>query len=123
MAESKVNRENYIVIQGFMIKDLKLKGNELLTYACIYGFSQSEDQAYTGSLQYLAECTNSTRQGALRCLKSLVEKDFIEKKVYKNGVKFCEYHSQNINTLLNKFLYAHIVICAIYQIMLSDKGV
>ena len=103
MADSKVNRENYIVIQGFMIKDLKLKGTELLTYAAIYGFTQSERQTYTGSLQYLAEWTNSTRQGVLRCLKSLVEKGFIEKTdVYKNGVKFCEYRSNNVNTLLNK---------------------
>ena len=71
MAENKVKRENYITIQGFMLTDLKLKGNELLIYACIYGFSQAENQVFNGSLQYLADWTNSTKQGVIKCLKSL----------------------------------------------------
>ena len=36
-----VKNENYLVIQGWMIAELKLKGNELLIYAIIYGFSQN----------------------------------------------------------------------------------
>ena len=36
-----VKNENYLVIQGWMITELKLKGNELLIYAIIYGFSQN----------------------------------------------------------------------------------
>ncbi len=100
--ESKVKKENYIVIQGFMITDLKLKGNELIIYACIYGFSQAENQAFTGSLQYLADWTNSTKQGVIKCLKSLEAKGFIIKKEnFINGVKFCEYRT----TLLNKVEY------------------
>mgnify|MGYP003295229721 CR=1 FL=1 len=103
MAESKVKRENYIVIQGFMLTDLNLKGNELLIYACIYGFSQDGSNKFTGSLQYLADWTNSTKQGVMKNLKSLVEKGYIQKddKII-NGVKFCEYHATELNTLLNK---------------------
>ena len=52
---SKVQKDNYIVIQGWMIEDLKLKGNELIIYAIIYGFSQTEGQLFNGSLQYLAD--------------------------------------------------------------------
>ena len=37
-----------------MITELELKGNELLVYAIINGFSQSEDQEFSGSLSYLA---------------------------------------------------------------------
>ena len=33
-------KDNYIVIQTFMIRELKLKGNELILYALIHGFSQ-----------------------------------------------------------------------------------
>ena len=103
MAQSKVNRDNYIVIQGWMLADLKLKGNELIVYACIYGFSQAENQVFNGSLQYLADWTNSTKQGVIKNLKSLEEKGYIVKnEKYINGVKFCEYYTTKLNEVLNK---------------------
>ena len=88
--ESKVNADQYIVLQGWMISDLKLKGNELVIYACIYGFSQ-------------ADWTNSTKQSVVKCLKSLVEKGYVVKtdKVI-NGVKFCEYYATKFNGVCNK---------------------
>lgn len=99
---SYVKNENYIVIQGFMINELKLKGNELLVYAIIYGFSQNE-QKYSGSLQYLAEWTNSTKQGVIKNLQSLVNKGLIIKNdVTLNNVKFCEYYTTKFNGVLNK---------------------
>ena len=96
MRGSKVNERNYIVVQGWMLTALHLKGNELLIYACIYGFSQFEGQTFRGSWQYLADWTNSTKRGVANCLKSLVEKGYLEKvdKVV-NGVKFCEYRATN----------------------------
>ena len=51
----KINPENYITIQGWMRTELELKGNDLMVYAIIYGFSQSESNRFTGSLQYLAD--------------------------------------------------------------------
>lgn len=92
MNESRVKRENYIVIQGWMITDLNLKGNELLVYAIIYGFTQAESQKFTGSLRYLADWTNSTTRNMRTCLQSLEAKGLIDKKEnYINNVKFCEY--------------------------------
>ena len=89
---SYVNKNNYILIQGFMIKDLKLKGNELLIYAIIYGFSQLEGQVFSGSLQYLADWTNSTRRGIIKNLKSLLDKGYIQKEIKTiNGVKKTTY--------------------------------
>lgn len=103
MAESKVNRDNYIVIQGWMVADLKLKGNELLIYAILYGFTQAENQIFSGSLQYLADWTNSTKQGVMKCLKQLEQKGLIVKKdTYINNVKFCEYYTTKFNRVLNK---------------------
>ena len=104
MGESKVNPEQYIVLQGWMISDLNLKGNELIIYACIYGFSQAENQVFNGSLQYLADWTNSTRQTVINSLKSLIEKGYIEKtdKVI-NGVKFCEYQSKKLTGVVKNF--------------------
>lgn len=101
---SKVNSDNYVVIQGWMISELKLKGNELMVYAIIYGFSQgNEGQRFTGSLQYLADWTNSTKPGVIKNLKSLMEKGLIGKEEKQiNSVKFCEYYATEFNRVLNK---------------------
>lgn len=101
--KNKVRNENYIVIQGWMVNELKLKGNGLIIYAIIYGFSQSESQRYTGSLQYLADWTNSTKQGVIKSLKLLIKKGLIMKEEKNiNGVKFVEYYATKFNGVLNK---------------------
>lgn len=89
-----VKNSNFIVIQGWMVNKLGLKGNELLVYACIYGFSQTEGQTFNGSLQYLADWTNSTKQGVIKNLQSLISKGLIKKHENTiNNVKFCSYES------------------------------
>ncbi len=89
---SKVKEENFISIQGWMVSRFGLKGNELIIYAIIYGFSQEENSSFTGSRQYLADWTNSTKSGVQKNLNSLVEKGLLNKvEKLSNGVKFCEY--------------------------------
>lgn len=89
---AKVIDENYILIQGWMINELKLKGNELLIYAIIYGFSQDGESKYKAGLQYLADWTNSTKQGCLNSLKKLIEKEYIFKEELElNNIKYCNY--------------------------------
>ena len=56
---------------------LELKGIELHIFAVIYGFSQTENTAYTGSLQYLAEWCQCTVQYVIKCLQSLQDKQLI----------------------------------------------
>lgn len=98
---SKVKDENFISISGWMVTRLGLKGNELLVYAIIYGFSQDDETRFTGSLQYLADWTNSTKQSCIKCLKSLVEKGYITKhENIVNGVKFCEYQAVKHNFMV-----------------------
>lgn len=95
-----VKENTYINIQAFMVNDLHLKGNELLIYAIIFGFSQDEESEFTGSLQYLADWTQSTKQGVMKALQSLCEKQLILKNVeYKNNIRFCTYKT---STVLNK---------------------
>ena len=53
--KSMVKNENFVVTHGWMINELNLKGNELAVYAIIYGFSQAENQFFTGTAQYLAD--------------------------------------------------------------------
>lgn len=99
----KIREDNYIMIQGWMVTELELKGNELLMFAIIHGFSQDGETRFTGGLQYLADWTNSTKQGVSKNLKSLVNKGYIakEEKII-NGVKFCEYYATKLNGVLNK---------------------
>lgn len=70
-------RENYIVILPFMVNELKLKGNELIIYAIIYGFSQTDGQTFSGGMQYLMDWTQSTKQGVLKALQKLREKGLV----------------------------------------------
>lgn len=97
--ENRVKDGQYINIQAFMIKDLELKGNELLIYAIIYGFSQDEESTFKGNVQYLADWTNSTRQGAMKCLNSLVEKGYIQKIEHAGFAN--EYFAPPVNKVYN----------------------
>ena len=87
-----ISNSNYINIQGFMVKDLKLKGNELLAYALIYGFSQDGETWFTGSSKYISEWLNIDRRNVLAVLQKLVEKGLlIKNEKIINGVKLCDY--------------------------------
>lgn len=87
-----LNNGNYVLIQGWMVNELGLKGNDLMVYAIIHGFSHVEGTAFTGSLQYLAEWTNSTKSNVRRNLNRLIEQGLLIKEDETiNGVKFCKY--------------------------------
>ena len=91
--------DNYIVIQGFMINELNLKGNDLLVYAVIYQFSQDGESRFNGSLQYLADWCNSTKHGVMKNLKNLLERGLIAKdEIVTNGVKFVTYRVTELHT-------------------------
>lgn len=87
-----VSNNNYIMIQGFMVNELGLKGNELLAYALIYGFSQDGESWFTGSAKYIAEWLNIDRRNVLAVLQRLVEKGLLVKNERTvNGVRLCDY--------------------------------
>lgn len=82
----------FITIQDWMVKDLELKGNELLTYALIYGFSQDRESEFKGSINYICEWLNTSKSTAMRTLKKLVDMGVIRKKTNTiNGVVFNNY--------------------------------
>lgn len=92
-----VNGANWYTVCGWMLMPsdlggLELRGIELHIFAVIYGFSQTENTAYTGSLQYLAEWCQCTVQYVIKCLQSLQDKQLIFKSVdIKNNVRYCTY--------------------------------
>lgn len=84
---------NFVTIQGWMRTKLNLKGNELLAYAVIYGFSQLAGTKFTGSRKYLAEWCGCSMATIDRTLVSLVDKGLISKTshITEYGCRAVEY--------------------------------
>lgn len=84
---------NFVTIQGWMRIKLNLKGNELLAYAVIYGFSQTDGAKFTGSRKYLAEWCGCSMATIDRTLNSLVDKGLISRTSYvtRHGYRAVEY--------------------------------
>lgn len=87
---------NYITITDFMVSDLKLKGNELIIFALIYGFSQDGTSDFHGSLSYIQKRTGLSRPTVVDILSKLTEKGLVEKQK-KNS--YCIYFTSQ-ETLL-----------------------
>lgn len=93
-----IKNDNYIAIQGFMVKKLGLTGNELIAYALVYGFSQDGESKFKGSLNYVAEWLNCSKTTAFNLLNKLADDGFIKKtEKLINGVKFCNYSAIKLN--------------------------
>lgn len=87
-----IRDENYINIQGWMLNRLGLKGNELLVYAIIYGFSQNHESSFTGSIRYLSDFIGCSKRTVLTSLQRLSDMGLILKiERWANNVKYCEY--------------------------------
>ena len=87
-----MKNDNYVVIQGWMINQLKLTGNELMVYAIIYGFSQDGDSKFHGSIQYMANSIGISRQSVHTLIQRLEEKNYIRKiKTRKKENTRCNY--------------------------------
>lgn len=88
--ESKMLTEEttYINIQSWMVQKLKLKSNELIIYALIHGFCQDGKSYFYGSIQYIIDHTNLSKEGVLTVLQNLVRKKLIVKKDVQNITVF-----------------------------------
>lgn len=75
-----MKNNNYIVIQGWMVNELKLKGNDLLIYALIFGFSQDGDTEFRGTIKYICASVRVAKNTAIRSLDKLVDLGLITKR-------------------------------------------
>lgn len=98
-----IQPKNHIVVQGWMVTDLHLSGNDLLLYALIHGFSQEENQWCTCGLQYMGDWLNiKDKSNVRRIINRLVENNHIVKvDEMINGVKFCKYRSLFDHSVVN----------------------
>lgn len=88
-----INDFDYSIYQ-WMVNDLKLKGNDLLAYSCIYKYSY-DVQWFTCSLEDMSKYINCTKRGARFNLKKLTDKGLIERRIvkYDNGIKVYQYRT------------------------------
>lgn len=73
-------KQSYIVVLDWMVEKYHLKGNELLAYALIYGFSQDEESEYKGSYSYICKWLSIDRATAIRILNRLESKGLLTKR-------------------------------------------
>lgn len=108
--KSTIKSTNYFVVSGWMVNELELKGNELLTYAIIYGFTQDGNQWFEGSRHYLASFINVDVRSMGDILKRLVEKKLLIKDtVYlENGSLYVRYKAYNPITIENGEIWIDI---------------
>ena len=72
--------ENHVTIQGWMCNELELKGNDLLIFALIYGFSQDGESSFFGGRKYIAETFNISLPTVDKALQNLLDKGYILKQ-------------------------------------------
>lgn len=70
---------DYIVIQAPMISELGLKGNSLLLFAMIHGFSKDGVNRYRASLNDMCEWLCTSKSSISPTLNALVEAGYINK--------------------------------------------
>lgn len=94
-----MDNKGYFVVHEWMVKELGLKGTELLVYAIIFGFTQIEEQRFFGTRRYLSEFTGASIPTIQRTLDCLVEKGLLTRYVDDtpaNGVRIVSYKA-NLN--------------------------
>ena len=69
--------ENVVVIHGWMCNELRLKGNELLVFALIYGFSCDGVSSFYGGRKYIGETFNISLPTVDKALNGLLNKELI----------------------------------------------
>ena len=100
MSELKVLKAtNYLNIQGWMVTELQLKGNQLLIYAVIYGFSQDEEGWFHGSRAYIAEWCSIDQRNVTSNLAKLVNDGLILKDARNEDTGLCNRYRVNPDRL------------------------
>ena len=100
MSELKVLKAtNYLNIQGWKVTELQLKGNQLLIYAVIYGFSQDEEGWFHGSRAYIAEWCSIDQRNVTSNLAKLVNDGLILKDARNEDTGLCNRYRVNPDRL------------------------
>lgn len=87
-----MNEIDYILVQGWAVKKLKLSGNDLLIFSLIYGFSKDGESYFYGSLKYIENWISASRSTVIRSLEKLTDAGYIIKESEtRNHITFNKY--------------------------------
>ena len=71
------SRRFYIKVYDFMVKDLKLKGYELVIYALVFSLADSDGMCYA-KYSYICERTGCRANTVVRVLRNLQKSGLID---------------------------------------------
>lgn len=87
-----MNKLENLTVYRWMISDLKLSGNELLTFAFIYSYSTDGMSVYMGGQTYLSDFLGISRQSVNHAISKLLDKNLIKEfNVVTERGKFKNY--------------------------------
>ena len=96
-----LKQDNFFCAQGWMVNTFQLKGQELIVFSIIFGFSQTENTRFTAPLSYLQDWTLLSKNSLIEILKKLIDMNLIIKyELVENHIKKCEY-AANIEYIQN----------------------
>lgn len=104
-----MKRNDYINIQAPMISDLHLKGNELLVFALIHGYTKDGKSRCRVSLNYMANwiCTNKSM--VIKVINTLEKAGYVNRHEYMEGLVRCVEYTTNYEALLDRVASGEIV--------------
>lgn len=107
-----IKPDNYITIQGWMRTELGLKGCELMVYALIFSFSQTDAEWFTGSRQYIADWTGCSIRTVQNILDKLTNDGLIVKRNgRRKGTFYCDYQVKSAKSALVRVQNLHWQEC------------
>ena len=104
-----MKRNDYINIQAPMISDLHLKGNELLIFALIHGYTKDGKSRCRVSLNYMANwiCTNKSM--VIKVINTLEKAGYVNRHEYLEGLVRCVEYTTNYESLLDRVANGEII--------------
>ena len=94
---------DYICMLAPMKSKLKLKGNAVILFALIHGYSKDGKTTCRASLQTMAEWIDSDRSAVSKIISKLEESGYINKMPYYVGGVKCFEYTTNYEALLAKY--------------------
>lgn len=104
---AEIKNENHIVIHGWMRNELNLKGNELLVYALLYGFSQDGESSFRGKLTFIQDWFDISKKTAITIIQKLEARGLVSKSKnscgkFEYGVKITPIGCKNYTSEVKK---------------------
>lgn len=91
-----ISETNYISVQGWMVTELGLHGDDLLAFAIVHGFSQDGKSSYRGGRAYIAQWLGCGDKKAGTILQRLMDAGYIERKRVKGEKGWATYQYRSL---------------------------